>query len=72
MDSNTGEIFRLGPLGMSKLEKQRGRPMVPLTEEQADKLEPMGARQRKGYMRNQPCICGSGIKFKRCCWSKFK
>lgn len=21
--------------------------------------------------RNQPCPCGSGIKFKHCCWPKF-
>lgn len=23
---------------------------------------------RKGRDRNQPCPCGSGLKFKRCCW----
>ena len=21
-------------------------------------------------MRNKPCVCGSGKKFKRCCWEK--
>ncbi|WP_227498161.1 SEC-C metal-binding domain-containing protein [Shewanella sp. W3-18-1] len=22
-------------------------------------------------MRNRECVCGSGKKFKKCCWSKF-
>ena len=26
---------------------------------------------RKNSMRNKPCGCGSGKKFKKCCWSKF-
>lgn len=24
------------------------------------------SKARKGWMRNQPCYCGSGIKFKKC------
>lgn len=28
--------------------------------------------QREGSaMRNKPCVCGSNIKYKKCCWSKF-
>lgn len=23
----------------------------------------------KGYNRNHPCPCGSGKKFKKCCWT---
>jgi len=26
---------------------------------------------RKNHMRNKPCPCGSGKKFKSCCWNKF-
>lgn len=26
--------------------------------------------RRKGWMRNMPCMCGSGMKFKACCWEK--
>jgi len=44
---------------------------VPLTEDLARELEPLGGRQRKNTMRNKPCVCGSGIKFKRCCWSNY-
>lgn len=45
--------------------------MIPLTKKQAVKAESMPSKEkRKGYMRNQPCACGSGKKFKRCCWFK--
>ena len=26
--------------------------------------------QHKNSLHNKPCPCGSGIKFKRCCWNK--
>ena len=45
--------------------------LVSLSEEEVEKLEPLNKRDRKGWMRNQPCPCGSGKKFKKCCWSKF-
>ena len=73
MDSGTGEIYReLDAKELLEAEQRHGRRMIPLTEAQADALEPLGARKRKGYMRNQPCVCGSGRKFKRCCWSKYQ
>ena len=25
----------------------------------------------KGWMRNKPCLCGSGKKFKKCCLPKY-
>ena len=46
--------------------------MVALTGKEAKSLMPLQPRQRKNWMRNKPCICGSGKKFKQCCWSKFK
>lgn len=24
----------------------------------------------RGSLRNKPCPCGSGLKFKKCCWNK--
>lgn len=33
-----------------------------------DKTEPIRAPKRPG--RNDPCSCGSGQKFKRCCYRK--
>ena len=46
--------------------------MVSLTESEATALKPLQPRQRKNFMRNKPCVCGSGKKFKKCCWGKFK
>jgi uncharacterized protein YecA (UPF0149 family) len=48
------------------------KKMVSLTDSEAEKLEPLDKRARKGWMRNQPCPCGSDKKFKHCCWNKFK
>jgi uncharacterized protein YecA (UPF0149 family) len=61
---------------LAKEYEQQGRQaelrhFVPLSEQLADELEPLGKRQRKNSMRNKSCVCGSGMKFKRCCWSKF-
>lgn len=47
------------------------RQLAPITEEQAEELKPMPRKMRKNTMRNKPCVCGSGVKFKRCCWDKF-
>lgn len=38
-------------------------------------LEAMDLRKktpkvRKNWMRNKPCVCGSGRKMKKCCWGK--
>jgi len=46
--------------------------LVPITSTQHKELEPLGELKRKGYMRNQPCVCGSGDKFKKCCWDQYK
>ena len=78
MDCNTGKIYELQQAEaremaeeLHELEKEAGRRLAPLSERQHEELKPMGNIQRKGYMRNQPCVCGSGKKFKRCCWSKY-
>lgn len=51
-----------------KLNKFTDGATIPLTEKQVKVLTPMNAHQRKGWMRNQPCCCGSGVKFKKCHW----
>ena len=47
------------------------RKMVSLSEDEVEECQKMGLQQRKGWMRNKPCPCDSGKKFKKCCWSKF-
>ena len=61
--------------GRKKLEelskRARGRRDVAAEEElvsNAEKVEPLKADQAPG--RNDPCPCGSGRKYKRCCWGK--
>ena len=71
MDCNTGKIYTLTEKEASAFAEAKGRALVALTETQHERLKPMGEPKRKNYMRNQPCVCGSGKKFKRCCWGLF-
>ena len=50
---------------------QTNKQMLALTKEEADELEPLPKKVRKNKMRNKPCVCGSGIKFKKCCWGNY-
>ena len=43
---------------------------LPVTKAQAKRLLPISVNKRKNWMRNHLCSCGSGKKFKVCCWSK--
>jgi len=43
---------------------------VLLSDEQATRLAKQPLKKRKNWMRNRPCPCESGRKFKNCCWSK--
>ncbi|WGV98843.1 SEC-C metal-binding domain-containing protein [Vibrio sp. YMD68] len=77
MDCSTGRLIELigNPKEITELkakfEKQNRRPLLKLTEEQATELAPLEPYKRKGRMRNKPCPCGSGNKFKDCCWAKY-
>ena len=53
-------------------ERRLDRALIPLTDHDARTAEPMSRGRRKNWMRNKPCICGSGKKFKVCCWSKYQ
>jgi len=44
---------------------------IILNNKQAKKLRRMSLSKRKNWMRNKSCECGSGKKFKKCCWSSF-
>ena len=44
--------------------------LIPLSKDENRILSNVSPKARKGWMRNKPCICGSGKKFKKCCWSK--
>ena len=43
---------------------------IPLSEQEVIDLRKKSFKLRKNWMRNKPCQCGSGKKFKHCCWNK--
>ena len=45
--------------------------LVPMTNDDLRETVNMNKTKRKNWMRNKPCICGSGKKFKKCCWYKY-
>ncbi len=80
MDTRTGKIRQIYIDEMTEFEKRMSfdnraysieDKMVALTGNEVESWEAMGLQQRKGWMRNHPCVCGSGKKFKKCCWDKF-
>ena len=72
MDSNGLLHEKLTQVEREAIIEEAGKEMAPLTTRKYDKLLPNTPRQRKNYMRNQSCVCGSGKKFKKCCWSQYK
>ena len=65
-----------GGLRDMRLKEEEGREILykdlrALEEEAGEKLGASPLFARKNSMRNKPCPCKSGKKFKKCCWSKF-
>ena len=82
MDPRTGEISWI-PAEEFQREYQklhdRAERMVNLEnrtieihDDEANVLKTQLAKVRKNWMRNKPCVCGSGKKFKKCCWSAYQ
>ena len=76
MDCRTGRIYSAeSEEAMAKMAKQFesdvGRQLVELSADDAERLMPETPAKRKNWMRNKQCPCGSGTKFKRCCWSVY-
>lgn len=63
MNCDTGEIKRS--------DKGFQPPWVAIDEQEVPKVRRMNKNKRKAWMRNKPCVCGSGRKFKKCCWHKY-
>lgn len=56
----------------SKKTEQLVQRLVPITADDERALRPMNIERRKNWMRNRVCVCGSGKKFKKCCWGKYE
>jgi uncharacterized protein YecA (UPF0149 family) len=68
MQASTGEIFYHDTEeDLKAREKQLQEMLVPIDEEVLPKVKKMNKSVRKGWARNQPCPCGSGRKYKKCC-----
>lgn len=67
MNTDTGDVCRLTPEEIEKL-KQNWREI----DEHALSLKRQAQLSKTGRTkigRNDPCGCGSGKKFKRCCYT---
>lgn len=71
MNPHTGEIHHGTPGVIRALERDAGTPFHPLNEREHAELRGQPLAERKNWMRNKPCPCKSGKKFKKCCWSKY-
>jgi uncharacterized protein YecA (UPF0149 family) len=61
-----------GNLYWADMKEAAEKNLIPLTEDDYKSLVPMTKNKRKNHMRNKPCVCGSGKKFKKCCWSAYE
>jgi preprotein translocase subunit SecA len=53
---------------LSEIEKAVGRGIVSISVE-PQRVEVRNTKKKVG--RNEPCPCGSGKKYKKCCWPKY-
>lgn len=75
MDCRSGQIHQFdNSEAMEKMQQameEDGKRLLSLNQDQLTELKPMAPGDRKNCMRNKPCVCGSGKKFKKCCWSQY-
>lgn len=72
MNPRTGDLYMISAETHEAFESlAKEARLVPIDASKADGLARLSKGERKNWMRNQSCQCGSGKKFKRCCWSKF-
>jgi len=83
MNSETGQVMDFKE--MQKLSKTEQAKYIPIEEaamtlkqqknmqvSKFDNRSQLGKLRIKSRnsLRNKPCPCGSGVKFKKCCWYK--
>ena len=83
MNTETGKILNRAEL--ARMEDMLQAKCVPITEQmmtarqkqtrQVSKYDGRSVLGRYRFrhekrLRNKPCPCGSGVKFKKCCWNK--
>ena len=70
-DLTEEELKALSDHQLAQYAKDKGyvTSMVSRANSGRRELTLANAHLRKGWMRNKSCYCGSGRKFKSCCWS---
>lgn len=69
MDTRTGEILQFeNTKDLKKAIADQRRNDFGFLREIARPLTPLEFKEKK-IGRNSPCGCGSGKKFKKCCWT---
>jgi uncharacterized protein YecA (UPF0149 family) len=72
MNCATGDVVNMTDnLRKELLESGEYRKYAPLKKEDVPKVVRMNKDRRKNWMRNKPCPCNSGKKFKKCCWNQY-
>ena len=72
MEAHSGKIFEFEEASMAAFKRLVAQQsLIPLDEPTLEELKPLSPPKRKNLMRNKPCVCGSGKKFKRCCWNNY-
>jgi len=51
-------------------QKAKGKRLKPIYLDEGDSIYPEPIRVEKKIGRNEPCPCGSGKKYKKCCIMK--
>ena len=62
MNKNTGELVTF------EANEVITDDYIPVTRDEFKSMKDMKPDDRKNWMRNKPCPCGSGKKFKKCHW----
>lgn len=71
MDCRTGEIHEMTPDEIAAWELENARPLLPLKHELVTGTKKLSPSKRKKFFKHQPCPCGSGKKFLKCCWNSY-
>ncbi len=77
MDTRDGEIFNFGKKEdlerlVKKAMKEQKSPLEFMIKMKEEPTEKQLARRPPKVGRNEPCPCGSGKKFKKCCLNSIK
>ena len=71
MQVSDQRIVEMFPEEHGDIEEQMRKGLMEIPQEEFSKVSAMSRPMRKNWMRNKPCLCKSGKKFKHCCWSKY-